>query len=128
MGSVLIFDVGVDLVEVGRMQGLFVETLLQCLAVILGVQNQNFFMETQKNIGLHGGEKPQHGSIVLSYKIPFDLCSFNFGKIGVVLSVIFQNKAFVQLCHAFIRKCCHFIAAVFGGLQHIVQHEIAEIQ
>ena len=30
MGGVLIFDVGVDLIEVGRMQGLFVETLLQC--------------------------------------------------------------------------------------------------
>lgn len=39
MGSVLIFDVGVDLVEVGRMQGLFMELLLQCLAVILGIQN-----------------------------------------------------------------------------------------
>lgn len=58
MGGVLIFDVGVDLIEVGRMQGLFVETLLQCPAVILGIQNQDFFMETQKNIGLHGGEKP----------------------------------------------------------------------
>ena len=30
MSSILIFDVGVDLIEVGRMQGLFVETLLQC--------------------------------------------------------------------------------------------------
>ena len=128
MGSILIFNVGVDLVEVGRMQGLFIKLLLQCLAVILGIQNENFFAKTQKNIGLHGREKPQHGSIVLSHKIPFDLRSLDLSKVGMILSVILQNKAFVQLCHAFIRKCCHFIAAVFGSLQHIVQHEIAEIQ
>ena len=128
MGSILIFNVGVDLVEVGRMQGLFIKLLLQCLAVILGIQNEDFFAKTQKNIGLHGREKPQHGSIVLSHKIPFDLRSLDLSKVGMILSVILQNKAFVQLCHAFIRKCCHFIAAVFGGLQHIVQHEIAEIQ
>ena len=85
-------------------------------------------MKTQKNIGLHGGEKPQHSSIVLSHQIPFDLRSLDFRKVAVVLPVILQNKAFVQLCHAFIRKGYHFIAAVLGGLQHIVQHEIAEIQ
>ena len=128
MGSILIFNVGVDLVEVGRMQSFFVKLLLHGVAVIFSIKNQDFFTETQKNIGLHGREKPQHGSIVLSHQSPFDLCRFDLGKVGVMLSVIFQNKAFVQLCHAFTRKCCHFIAAVFGGLQHIVQHEIAEIQ
>ena len=120
MGSVLIFNVGVDLVEVSRMQGLFIELLLHGLAVIFSIQNENFFVETQKNIGLHGGEKPQHGGVVFPHKIPFDLCGFDFGKIGVVLSVIFQNKALVQLCHAFVRKGCHFVAAGFGSLQHIV--------
>lgn len=103
MGSILIFDVGIDLVEVSRMQGLFMELLLRGAAVILGIQNENFFVETQKNIGLHGGEKPQHSGIVLPDKIPFDLCGFDFGKIaGMVFSVIFQNKAFVQFCHAFV--------------------------
>ena len=120
MGSVLIFNVCVDLVEVGRMQRFFVELLLHGVAVIFGVQNENFVLETQKNIGLHGREKPQRGGVMFADKIPFDLCGFDFGKIGVVLSVIFQNKTLVQLCHAFVRKGCHFVAAGFGSLQHIV--------
>ena len=58
MLHILILHIGIDLIEVRRMQRSFIELLLHGLAVIFGVQNQNFIMIAQPDIRLHGREKP----------------------------------------------------------------------
>ena len=116
MVCILILYIGEDLIDITGVQCILIKPVLKCFSIVFRINDKNPIMQPQSDICLHHRQKLYQLSIGITDYIPLYLCCSDFGKISMVFSVVFKNKAFVQTVHMLIRKRNNLKLTLGGSL------------
>lgn len=100
---------------------------LHGLAVVLGVDNEDFLPHPEEDVCLHTRQEADHRGFLFTGKIPLHLPRLHLIQVGMVAAVVFQDKALIEFGHLVIGEGHEAVVPLVRGLDHPIQNEVANI-